>query len=116
MPKGKKEDDTGFRVKVEKKQETMKRNPERRNPIREKEIVKGDWVRVKGKDGWYRDYTQVTDIDKSSVQLGEKGKWPLKRVSTRIRRDPVSDEWVEVKDNSYSIHNSGMDLEGRCSI
>ena len=65
MPKGKKEDDTGFRLKVEKKQEIMKRNHERRNPIRGKEIAKGDWVRVKGKDGWYRDYTQVTDLDKS---------------------------------------------------
>ena len=41
MPKGKKED-TEFRLKVEKKKETMKRNHERRNPIKEKEIVKGD--------------------------------------------------------------------------
>ena len=54
---------------------------------------------MKGKDEWYRDYTQMTDLDKSSVQLGEQGKWPLKRVSTRIRRDPVSDEWVKVKDD-----------------
>ena len=36
MPKGKKEDGTGFRLKVEKKQETMQMNNERRKPIRRK--------------------------------------------------------------------------------
>ena len=77
----------------------MKRNHEKRNSIRGEDIVKGDWVRVKGEDRWYRDYTQVTNLDKSSVKLGEQGKWPLKIVSTMIRRDPVSDEWMEVKDN-----------------
>ena len=39
---GKKEDDTGFSLKVEKKHEAMRRNHKRRNPIREKEIEKGD--------------------------------------------------------------------------
>ena len=58
IPKEWNEEDTEFRLKVEKKQEIMKRNNERRNPIRGKEIAKGDWVRVKGKDGWYRDYTR----------------------------------------------------------
>ena len=66
------------------------------------EIQKGDWVRVKGPDGWFRDYSQVAEVGKKSVNLGKDGRWPMRRVSSRVRKKDQSIEEIrEVEERIY---------------
>ena len=61
---------------MEAKQKTMKERHEAKHKHRGPEIQKGDWVRVKGPDGWFRDYSQVADVGNTSVNLGKTDDGP----------------------------------------
>ena len=65
----------------------MEQRHETKHKPRDAEIQKGDCVRVKGPDGWVRDYSQVADVGNTSVNLGKGGRCPMRRVSSRIRKE-----------------------------
>ena len=52
----------------------------------------GDYVRVKGKDGWIRDYEEVVDVEKTSLELKVGGTWPISRVCSRTSQKVAEEQ------------------------
>ena len=67
------------REKVSRRQESMKDHVDSKRKATEWDIQIGDWVRVQGPNGWYRDYEEVEEVGKASVTLknGTRGPCPV---------------------------------------
>ena len=74
------------REKVSRRQEYMKDHVDSNRKPTEWNIQIGDWVRVQGPDGCYRDYEEVSEVGKASVTLKNGDTWPVSNISSKTSR------------------------------
>ena len=76
------------RPNVEKKIEKMKEYHDNRRGCAAPKVNVGDYVKIKQNDGSYGGYEKVIAVGNNSVTLSDGRKWPMNRVSQRVRKGP----------------------------